>query len=405
MVNGFPTVDGPKSAGKPSPEQHSSEIDVGGTHSYSLYFKGLVSEDLLLAGFGVAVWGQKNELVFQMKGPIHGSNITILEAELTALKRGLTGAADFGDQSYHKLLGRWVPKKNNIALLINDVQRIRERFLSTFTIILSRPSIKYAYNLARETIFFEISIPVDPPPSQAKPARKMTCAVCLDDDVDADQMFTVDKCGHRFCSQCVKRHIEVRLLEGSVMTCPQFRCESILALDRCSNLLTPKLRANWQQSISDNLIPFAERVYCPSPKCSALMRITELSEPNRESEVRTWCVKCGDSFCTSFPWHDNLLCDDYKTLHSDLTENDAKLHALANQKMWRQCGNCQHMIELSNGCVLVILCGHKFCYRCGANAGSCTHGHGLPLPPPSLQSPPSSRPSNCDFRKKKKLPF
>lgn len=91
MLKGFPTLDVPKLAGKPSPEKPS---DIS-PHLYSLYFKGLVSEDSL-SGFGVAICGQKDDLLFQMKGPIHGSDITVLEAELTALKRGLTEAMGLG---------------------------------------------------------------------------------------------------------------------------------------------------------------------------------------------------------------------------------------------------------------------------------------------------------------------
>lgn len=93
MINKFPTIDGPTPAGKPSSKKHSGKIV--GHHTYSLYFKGLVNKDSL-AGFGVAILGQEDELVFQMKGPIHGSDLTVLQAELNALKRGLTKAADLG---------------------------------------------------------------------------------------------------------------------------------------------------------------------------------------------------------------------------------------------------------------------------------------------------------------------
>ncbi|KAF8117066.1 hypothetical protein N665_0012s0078 [Sinapis alba] len=406
MVNEFPTIYAPTPAGKPSSEKHSGNIDVGHHHLYSLYFKGLVSEDSL-AVFGVAILGQRDELVFQMKGPtIHGSDITVLEAELAALKRGLTEAADLGinhitiysdNHPIHDLIsGRLVAKENNMALLVNDVQRIRERFSSSFTIFVSQCSIKYAYKLARDIILSEVRMSSLDTPRRAKPSRKTTCAICLDDDINADQMFTVDQCHHQFCSECVKQHIEVRLLEGSVMTCPQFRCNSNLTVTGCANLLTPKSRKIWIQRIRECLIPFEERVYCPNPKCSALMHITELSKLNKEAVVKRCCEKCGEPFCTKckFPWHDNLSCDDYKIMHPNLRENELKLHALANQKMWRQCGKCQHMIELSKGCVHVICrCGHKFCYRCGANGGSCTHGHGPP--PPQLQSPPPPYWENC----------
>ncbi|XP_006419033.2 probable E3 ubiquitin-protein ligase ARI3 [Eutrema salsugineum] len=335
-----------------------------------------------------------------MKGPIHGYNITVLEAELTALKRGLKEAADLGINhitiycDYHPIhelvTGRSMPKDNKTAVLINDVQRIRERFASSFLILVSGDSMKYAYKLAKEIIVSEISISVDPP-RKAKPAPKSTCPICFDDDTNADQMFTVDKCRHRFCSQCVKRHIEVRLLDGSVMRCPHYRCKSKLALNSCASMLTPKLNALWQERIKEDLIPYADRVYCPNPKCSALMSKTELSKSSKEAGYRRCCSKCGEHLCTNckVPWHENLACKDYKMLHPSPTENDGKLKALANQKMWRQCGNCQHMIELSKGCVIVICrCGHDFCYRCGAKAKSCRHGLGHGHPPSPLQPPP-----------------
>lgn len=251
-------------------------------------------------------------------------------------------------------MGRSVPEENKIALLMKDVQRIRERFLSSFPILVAGNSIRYAYKLARETIVSEIRIPVDPP-RHAKPTRKTTCNICFDDDINADQMFYVDKCRHRFCYECVKRHIEVRLLEGSMMRCPHYRCKSKLTFGRCANLLTPKLRATWEQRIKEDLIPVTARIYCPNPRCSALMSETQLSRSTKEAGVRRCCFKCGKAFCINckVPWHSNLSCNDYKRLHPNPTANDGKLKALANQKMWRQCGKCQHMIELSRGCVRV----------------------------------------------------
>lgn len=53
--------------------------------------------------------------------------------------------------------------ENNISLLINDVQRIREGFKSSFTIFVEGSSIRYVSELARATIVSELSISVDPP--------------------------------------------------------------------------------------------------------------------------------------------------------------------------------------------------------------------------------------------------
>lgn len=93
MLRGLLRID---DTGKSLPENSSGDVSTSPNQLCSLYFKGLVSEDLL-AGFGVAIFGKKHDLLFQMKGPIHhDSTITDLEADLTALMRGLTEAASMG---------------------------------------------------------------------------------------------------------------------------------------------------------------------------------------------------------------------------------------------------------------------------------------------------------------------
>ncbi|KAL1203265.1 E3 ubiquitin-protein ligase RSL1 [Cardamine amara subsp. amara] len=400
MLKGLPRID---DTGKLSPGKTSGDMTTS-SHVYSLYFKGLVSEDTL-AGFGVAILGQKHDLLFQMKAPIHhDSTITALEAELTALKRGLTEAANLGIThisiycdyypTYGLVTGRSVPMDNKTASLMNDVWRIREQFASSFPIFVAENSIKYAYELARETLDSEIRITVNPP-HRAKATRKATCIICLDDNINANEMFWVDKCCHLFCSECMKRHIEVRLLERSVMRCPHYRCKSKLTFGSCVNLLTPKLRKMWQERIREDSIPMTERIYCPNPRCSALMSVNQLTKTTNEARVWRCCFKCSQLFCINckVSWHNDLSCEDYKSLHPYPTENDRKVKALANQKSWRQCGKCQHMIELSYGCVQVqCRCGHRFCYQCGAEEGRCRHGHGLPL---RLPEPPPPPPPLC----------
>lgn len=182
---------------------------------------------------------------------------------------------------------------------------------------------------------------------------KKTCTICFDDDINADMMFYIDQCGHMFCSECVKRHIEVSLLQGSLITCPSYRCKSKLTYGSCVNILTPKVKEMWIQRMGEDSIPVTDRVYCPNPTCSALMSVTELDQLTGSKRC---CVKCGESFCIKckVPWHDNLSCKRYKKLHSNRTTNDKQLNELANQESWRQCSKCKHMIELTQGCVRVI---------------------------------------------------
>ncbi|CAH8267325.1 unnamed protein product [Arabidopsis lyrata] len=262
---------------------------------YRLYFKGLVSDETsqLLAGFGVAICDQDDNLLFQMKGPIHGSDITVVEAELTALKRGLTATLKLGldqisiccdhNHIYELVMGRSVPEQDSIALLMNDVQRMRQQLTYSTPILVTRDQIRCAYTLAIETVASEISIHM--------PA---TCSI----------------------------HSDIL----------KFRIE-------------------------EELIPVPDRVYCPKPTCAGLMSKTELSTSTEEDGgSRSCCVKCGEPFCINckVPWHSNLSCDDYKRLGPNPTKNDIKLKVLANQQKWRQCGKCQHMIARIEGCNVVI---------------------------------------------------
>ncbi|CAE6069061.1 unnamed protein product [Arabidopsis arenosa] len=120
--------------------------------TYDLYFKGLVRKDSL-AGFGVAICRQEDDtLLFRMKGSIHDSVITVLEAELTALKRGLTEA----------VTGRCAPEQENTALLMDDVQRIRQQLTSSIPVLMTENQANFAYKLALETLVSEISIRMPP---------------------------------------------------------------------------------------------------------------------------------------------------------------------------------------------------------------------------------------------------
>ncbi|CAA7046165.1 unnamed protein product [Microthlaspi erraticum] len=178
-------------------------------------------------------------------------------------------------------------------------------------------------------------------------------------------MFAVSAlCGHQFCMECMKRYIEVGLLEGTALGCPHHQCESKLDITSCANLLTPKLREMWERRIEEESVPVADRVYCPNPRCSALMSKADLSKSTEDGSTRC-CVRCGKRFCINckVAWHRSLSCDDYKRLGPNPTENDIKLISLANQEKWRRCGKCQHMVEHSSGCTHITCRYHHHIFE------------------------------------------
>lgn len=72
--------------------------DPKSSESCRLYFKGLIKKETatVLAGYEVAICDKDNKLLCQMKGSLHDSATTVLEAELMALRRGLIEAVRLG---------------------------------------------------------------------------------------------------------------------------------------------------------------------------------------------------------------------------------------------------------------------------------------------------------------------
>nr|XP_028944324.1 E3 ubiquitin-protein ligase dbl4-like isoform X2 [Malus domestica] len=156
-------------------------------------------------------------------------------------------------------------------------------------------------------------------------------------------MFSIDGCLHRYCFSCMRQHVEVKFFNGMVAECPHEGCKTEVNIDGCAKFLAPKLVEAISQRIRESAIPVTDKVYCPNPRCSALMS---------KSEV---------------PWHFNMNCYDYKRSHPYPRPEDQLMNSLATKKHWRQCVKCNHMVELAEGCYhITCRCGYEFCYTCGA---------------------------------------
>ncbi|CAD6343457.1 unnamed protein product [Miscanthus lutarioriparius] len=158
------------------------------------------------------------------------------------------------------------------------------------------------------------------------------------------------------CKQITQEHVRIKLLHGTLPSCPRNGCTSKLTVEGSKVFLSPQLLEIMAQRISEEQIPPTQKIYCPYPKCSALMSLSELMKPMQGTcskytvaDVVTLrkCVKCRGSFCfrCKVPWHDRMTCNDYKRRYPHGRPEDAKLLNLAQQRLWR--------------------CGYEFCYTCG----------------------------------------
>ncbi|XP_059429208.1 E3 ubiquitin-protein ligase RSL1-like [Corylus avellana] len=359
----------------------SSSAALVETECFRLYFMGLVTEEsvrdtkITVAGAGVAICDSRDSLIFEVRKNLNAlvdvQTVTYEIAELEALIEGLNEALRldlkrltfFCDHYnvYQYVTGRAPPRHSKIATLVNQVALLRRKFTYCNPSLVACKDVKFAIKSANAIV------------SQTT-YLKETCVICFE-DTDADKMFSVDGCQHRYCFSCMKQHVEAKFLNGMMAKCPHEGCKSEVNIDSCGKFLAPKLVEVMSQRMKESSIPVTEKVYCPYPRCSALMSKSEILQYNKtinaaaeETGVRK-CMKCHLLFCINckIPWHSNLTCYDYKRSNPYSHSEYAKLQSLAEAKRWRQCVKCNNIVELAGGCYhITCRCGYEFCYTCGA---------------------------------------
>lgn len=366
----------------------SSKIEVD-SEIFSVYFKGLLSEErvhgtgsshktVTMAGIGVAICDSRDGLIFEMRKPLDLNEDdqmsrqsmegkALIEALNAAIALDLKRIVLYCDYYtvYQHVIGRWQPKQRKMREFVNQVNLLRKSFTYFVPSLVARNDVKFAFKLAREAILTQINKAVE-----SSHIELENCVICLDDK-PMDLFFSIEGCKHRYCFSCMKQHMEVKLLQGMVPKCPHEGCEFELKIESCEIFMTPKLIEMMKQRLKEASIPVTDKIYCPYPKCSALMSKTELLRLPRfghESGART-CCKCHGEFCMNcrVPWHKNMSCAEYKRRNPIPLVEESKLKNLAARNLWRQCIKCKHMIELATGCYhMTCRCGYEFCYTCGA---------------------------------------
>ncbi|KAJ7857297.1 hypothetical protein B0H14DRAFT_2751532 [Mycena olivaceomarginata] len=144
-----------------------------------------------------------------------------------------------------------------------------------------------------------------------------------------------------------------------------------IADEIAARVLGPEKMVLWDHQKLLNSIP---HLYCPNPKCSAIVQTPEDTE-NPQAE----CPSCQLLLCVAcrIAWHNDISCEQYQALPPDeRSPEDRLLHELASAKNWRRCPNCSSLVELISGCNhMTCRCGTHFCFKCGSLAttkGMCT---------------------------------
>ncbi|KAL5219912.1 hypothetical protein ABZP36_024625 [Zizania latifolia] len=379
------------------------EQDRRDAQAFRVFFKGMVSKEVLgprdrdpgVAILAVAIYGPQGEVVLRKQKPVKQGFVggrMMLEA--MALMEGLNAALGLGIRTlnvltdnktlHNHVVGIWRPTPKKLADMINQALSAKQKFEKCEISYVPQSQVSYVTKLARDSLETQIAkaVPVNASkkavPVNADKKKTESCMICLE-DTDVSKIHAVEGCAHRFCFSCMKEHVKVKLLHGMLPACPQDGCTTKLTVEGSKIFLSPRLSAIMAQRIREVQIPPNQKIYCPYPKCSALMSLRELIHPMQASSSKYTvvdaatlrkCVKCRGSFCISckVPWHDRMTCYDYKRRYPHDHPEDASLQNLARQQLWRQCSRCKHMIELAEGegCYhMTCLCGYEFCYICG----------------------------------------
>ncbi|XP_023755349.1 E3 ubiquitin-protein ligase RSL1 [Lactuca sativa] len=361
---------------------------------FTVYFRGLVCDESVInvkmsfAGIGVAIYDESDCCVFESRksflvGGTEGEDDDVLE--LTALIEALNTAVTLGLKRveiscnclsiYHYLIGERRPTDNKVMTLINHLNHMETKFAYCCPILVKQNNLAFAYQLAKDAILSHATKLAE---NESRKTLLEQCTICFESTY-IGQMFSVNKCLHRYCFSCMRKHVEAKLHQGKLPECPHEECKSELEIETCKSFLNPKLYDMMSSMIKEASIPPSEKVYCPVSSCSALMSKTELqqqappsssssSSSSQESGKRK-CVKCHRLFCMNcnVAWHDNMSCCDYIESFEYKSANEAKLKSLASSKNWRQCVKCKNLVELAAGCFHICCrCGYEFCYTCGA---------------------------------------
>ncbi|MCO5608802.1 hypothetical protein L7F22_063019 [Adiantum nelumboides] len=336
------------------------------------------------AAIGAVVMDSHSIVMTEIKKPLD-SAVGKAAADYMALIAGLEALVAMKMQHvdafidsvlvYNQVTRRWKVRSRRLQVLCNQLMELARKFEQFHANLVPRSENSHALRVAREALHLQPASVTEESTEAAE--IKEFCPICLEGK-KKEEIIQVSGCLHSFCVSCIVQHAEVKVQAGQVpVRCPHVSCSLTLSLSQCQSILSQK----WFDLLNKRLIevnmPEADRVYCPFPKCSALMNRKDLLASNDAASSSLFltvvtpsrCMECLRLFCVEcrVPWHTSMSCQQYQQLPPNLRDaQDAKLYQLAENQKWQRCKKCRRMIELSEGCYhMTCRCGYEFCYLCG----------------------------------------
>ncbi|KAA8546015.1 hypothetical protein F0562_020534 [Nyssa sinensis] len=188
-----------------------------------------------------------------------------------------------------------------------------------------------------------------------------TCEICIETMLSNKKFKNGNRCVHPFCTNCMIKYTQVKVEDSLAdVKCPALNCEHLLDPLFFRPIIPAQLFDSWCDVLCDKALLGFDRCYCPNRDCSALV-VNECGGSVRRSK----CPNCKKMFCfqCKLSWHAGYRCEESGEMRD---RNDIEFGVLVERRKWMRCPQCNHCIELIEGCAIVkCRCGTSFCYRCG----------------------------------------
>lgn len=193
---------------------------------------------------------------------------------------------------------------------------------------------------------------------EAGESSQSLCEICAERK-DIAHMFPLQSCSHHFCTECISKHISIKIKKriilnqekAPILTCPGMDCTSVLEIGTCREIVPEDVRSMWDDVICESMIAPSQKFYCPYKNCSALLvNDSDHQEVIREAECpfcrRLFCVQC------NVPWHAGVDCEEFSRMsENERGREDLMVHDLAKQNKWQRCPSCKFFVEKNQGCL------------------------------------------------------
>lgn len=189
------------------------------------------------------------------------------------------------------------------------------------------------------------------PPPKFESAECISCG-----EVSRASSTLKGPCGHHYCSDCISDLVTACTRDESLY--PPRCCNQPFKQDTLVPYLTAKILAVYNIKRLELDVPASNRIFCPTPTCSAFLG-------SSESATSLQCTKCRIPVCPRCRQRSHL---------GSCSSNEATLQvkALATTMGWPTCPGCKSIVELQTGCYhMTCRCRAQFCYLCATPWKNC----------------------------------